>query len=31
MKGNEMKDKVIEIIGVVILGVVLGVMFGWGF
>jgi hypothetical protein len=31
MKGNEMKNKIIEIVGVVILGVVLGVMFGWGF
>ena len=26
-----MKDKIIEVVGVIVLGVVLGAMFAWGF
>jgi len=30
-KGNNMESKIAEVIGVLILGMVLGVMFAWGF
>jgi len=29
--GNNMKTIIIEIIGVILLGILLGSMFGWGF
>jgi hypothetical protein len=31
MKGKQMKTAIIEIVGVILLGIVLGCMFGWGF
>jgi hypothetical protein len=30
-KGNKMENKYVEIVGVIILGMVLGAMFAWGF
>ena len=30
-KGNKMESKIAEVIGVMILGMVLGAMFAWGF
>jgi hypothetical protein len=30
-KGNKMESKIVEVVGVLILGMVLGAMFAWGF
>jgi len=30
-KGNKMENKIVEVVGVIILGMVLGAMFAWGF